>query len=152
MLRLLQVLLAPVGYEIWEILHTVCYCKWSCKSTCSVLMVLGTVPELFMTEIMGSSVLESMYRDFVWTVRYFEKWRQFLKLYWSADFYEEYFLFFGCLQILFCPLKSPRTKNYHSSLDAFITLAICLCLLWVRLGKCVFGEGIVEKRKNLIDW
>lgn len=65
MLRLLQVLLAPVGYEIWEILHTVCYCKWSRKSTCSVLMVLGTVPELFMTEIRGSSVLEGMYRDFV---------------------------------------------------------------------------------------
>lgn len=62
------------------------------------------------------------------------------------------FYFLGVYKFFFAPLKSPRTMNYRSSLDAFITLAICLCVLWVTLGKCVFGESVVEKVKNLIDW
>lgn len=61
------------------------------------------------------------------------------------------FYFLGVFKFFFAPLKSPSTKDY-SSLDAFLTLAVCLCVLWVRLGKCVFGESIVKKLKNLIDW
>lgn len=57
----------------------------------------------------------------------------------------------GVYKLLFAPLKSPHTKYYRSSLDVFITLAICLCVLWVRLGKCVLGESIVENLENLID-
>lgn len=64
---------------------------------------------------------------------------------------ESSFLFFGCLQILFRPSQKSCTKYYHSSLDASITLAVCLCVLQVRLGKCLFGESIVEKIENLIN-
>lgn len=62
---------------------------------------------------------------------------------------ESSFYCLGVYKFFFAPLKSPRTKYYHSSLNVFITLAICLCVLWVRLGKCVLGESIVEKLENL---
>lgn len=46
--KLLQVLLAPGGYGMWEILYIVCYCKRShgVKVRCSVHTVLGTVSEV----------------------------------------------------------------------------------------------------------
>lgn len=54
---------------------------------------------------------------------------------WRAVFY-----FLGVYKLFSAPLKSPRTKYYHSSLDASITLAIWLFVFWVRLGKCVLGR------------
>lgn len=53
---------------------------------------------------------------------------------------ESSFYFLGVYKFFFAPLKRPHTK-YYSSLDAFVTLAICLGVLWVRRGKmCVWGE------------
>lgn len=64
---------------------------------------------------------------------------------------ESRFYFLGVCKFFFAALKSPHTKYYHSSLDVFITLAICFCVLWVRLGKCVFEENIVKRLENFME-
>lgn len=161
MLRLskkpLPVSLAPVGYGIWEILHIVCCCKQSHKIKAGILssQCLEQYQKYCLYEWDQSNGKfhvgnESMYRDFVWTVRYFEKFFPVLR----TNFFEGLLVFkvlwrviFIVYKFFFAPLKSPCIKYWSLFFGCFQNISY---LLVCTLGTPVFRESIVEKLKSLI--